>query len=160
MNRTFFTAPFLEAPLGIGPRDKGFADPCLTAWLWRRDINKATIFRGFVVWSGLRGSNPPPSPWQGDALPNELNPHCGASGRNRTNDTGIFSPLLYQLSYRGRCKLRLHYVNCFAIYSALKAYRNALQFTFPCEVNRDFFHPKVKVATRKGLEPSTSSVTG
>ena len=26
---------------------------------------------------------------------------CGASGRNRTNDTGIFSPLLYQLSYRG-----------------------------------------------------------
>ena len=25
----------------------------------------------------------------------------GASDRNRTNDTGIFSPLLYQLSYRG-----------------------------------------------------------
>ena len=24
-----------------------------------------------------------------------------ASGRNRTNDTGIFNPLLYQLSYRG-----------------------------------------------------------
>ena len=56
------------------------------------------------LWSGLRGSNPPPSPWQGDALPNELNPHfCGASGRNRTNDTGIFSPLLYRLSYRGIC---------------------------------------------------------
>ena len=27
---------------------------------------------------------------------------CGASGRNRTNDTRIFSPLLYQLSYRGK----------------------------------------------------------
>ena len=26
----------------------------------------------------------------------------GASGRNRTNDTRIFSPLLYQLSYRGK----------------------------------------------------------
>ena len=26
-------------------------------------------------WSGLRGSNPPPRPWQGRALPNELNPH-------------------------------------------------------------------------------------
>ncbi len=26
----------------------------------------------------------------------------GASGRNRTNDTGIFSPLLYRLSYRGK----------------------------------------------------------
>ena len=25
----------------------------------------------------------------------------GASDRNRTNDTGIFSPLLYRLSYRG-----------------------------------------------------------
>ena len=28
-------------------------------------------------------------------------PESGASGRNRTSDTGIFSPLLYQLSYRG-----------------------------------------------------------
>ena len=27
---------------------------------------------------------------------------CGASGRNRTTDTGIFSPLLYRLSYRGK----------------------------------------------------------
>ena len=26
-------------------------------------------------WSGLRGSNPLPPPWQGGALPNELNPH-------------------------------------------------------------------------------------
>ena len=54
-----------------------------------------------LSWSGLRGSNPPPPPWQGGALPNELNPQNGASGRNRTNDTRIFSPLLYQLSYRG-----------------------------------------------------------
>ena len=44
----------------------------------------------------------------------------GAFGRNRTNDTRIFSPLLYQLSYKG----------------------------------------KRKMATRNGLEPSTSSVTG
>ena len=29
-------------------------------------------------------------------------PQIGASGRNRTNDTGIFSPLLYRLSYRGK----------------------------------------------------------
>ena len=59
-------------------------------------------------WSGRRGSNPLPPPWQGGALPDELRPHIrtayavrGASGRNRTNDTRIFSPLLYQLSYRG-----------------------------------------------------------
>ena len=42
----------------------------------------------------------------------------GAAGRNRTTDTGIFSPLLYRLSYRG------------------------------------------KLATRSGLEPLTSRVTG
>ena len=25
-------------------------------------------------WSGLRDSNPPPQPWEGRALPDELNP--------------------------------------------------------------------------------------
>ncbi len=29
---------FLEAPPGIGPGNKGFADLCLTAWLWRHII--------------------------------------------------------------------------------------------------------------------------
>jgi hypothetical protein len=29
-------------------------------------------------------------------------PNRGAQGRNRTTDTGIFSPLLYQLSYLGK----------------------------------------------------------
>ena len=62
----------------------------------------------FLFWSGRRGSNSLPRPWQGRALPDELRPrmapvfqHHGASGRSRTNDTRIFSPLLYQLSYRG-----------------------------------------------------------
>ena len=87
----------------------------------------------FSFWSGRRGSNSLPRPWQGRALPDELRPqtapllrHLGASGRSRTNDTRIFSPLLYQLSYRGissRC--------CSLI-----------------------------MATTKGLEPSTSGVTG
>ena len=31
----------------------------------------------------------------------------GASGRNRTTDTGIFSPLLYRLSYRGIMATRI-----------------------------------------------------
>ncbi len=55
----------------------------------------------------------------------------GASGRNRTNDTRIFSPLLYQLSYRGKL-----------IFSPLLR------------------RSEEKMATRKGLEPSTSGVTG
>ena len=54
-------------------------------------------------WSGQRDSNSLPPPWQGGALPNELCPQNGASGRNRTTDTGIFRPLLYQQSYRGVC---------------------------------------------------------
>ena len=57
--------------------------------------------RSLSFWSGRRGSNSRPPPWQGGALPDELRPRDGASGRNRTNDTRIFSPLLYLLSYRG-----------------------------------------------------------
>ena len=33
-NSAFFTC--LEAPPGFEPGDKGFADLCLTTWLWRR----------------------------------------------------------------------------------------------------------------------------
>ena len=36
---------------------------------------KRTQKDAFVLWSGLRDSNSLPSPWQGDALPDELNPH-------------------------------------------------------------------------------------
>ena len=57
-------------------------------------------------------------------------PASGASGRNRTNDTRIFSPLLYLLSYRGIWGSELpQYARCV-------------------------------MATPNGLEPSTSSVTG
>ena len=57
-------------------------------------------------WSGRWDSNPRPSPWQGDALPLS---HFrlsglgrGAEGQTRTVDTGIFSAVLYHLSYLGR----------------------------------------------------------
>ena len=89
--------------------NEGFADLCLTTWP-RHHMSRNCFLLFF--WSGRRGSNSLPPPWQGGALPDELNPHglehaacsgkSGASGRNRTNDTGIFSPLLYRLSYRGK----------------------------------------------------------
>ena len=63
---------FLEAPPRFELGHKGFADLCLTTWLWRH-IYEVQISE--PLWSGLRGSNPPPRPWQGRALPNELNPH-------------------------------------------------------------------------------------
>mgnify|MGYP006978075288 FL=1 len=57
-------------------------------------------------WSGKRGSNSRPQPWQGCALPLSYFRINGASAQNRTVDTGIFSPLLYQLSYRGKMATR------------------------------------------------------
>ena len=54
--------------------DEGFADLCLTAWLWRHNNLRTHFYVRKLLWSGLRGSNPPPRPWQGRALPNELNP--------------------------------------------------------------------------------------
>ena len=90
--------------------NEGFADPCLTTWLCHRIRENGEVRRFLCFWSGRRGSNSLPRPWQGRALPDELRPQMtpmfqrhGASGRSRTNDTRIFSPLLYQLSYRGKC---------------------------------------------------------
>ena len=73
-----------------------------------RIIPKRNTIRkdGVSFWSGRRGSNSLPRPWQGRALPDELRPQNGASGRGRTGDTRIFSPLLYQLSYRGKWRPR------------------------------------------------------
>ena len=60
-----------------------------------------TIVKPKTKWSGRRDSNSRPSPWQGDALPLSHSRIYGAQNRNRTSDTWIFSPLLYQLSYLG-----------------------------------------------------------
>ena len=67
---------------------------------WKR--RKILVLCVFCRWSGRRDSNSRRSPWQGDALPlSHSRIYYGASGWNRTADTGIFSPLLYRLSYRG-----------------------------------------------------------
>ena len=83
-------------------------EPADTTVSAEEHAKKITTQMGGDFWSGRRGSNSLPRPWQGRALPDELRPqtapllrHLGASGRSRTNDTRIFSPLLYQLSYRG-----------------------------------------------------------
>ena len=83
-------------------------EPADTTVSAEEHAKKITTQMGGDLWSGRRGSNSLPRPWQGRALPDELRPqtapllrHLGASGRSRTNDTRIFSPLLYQLSYRG-----------------------------------------------------------
>ena len=45
-----------------------------------------------------RNLEPKPAPWVGGRQGASRN---GAQGRNRTTDTRIFNPLLYQLSYLG-----------------------------------------------------------
>ena len=54
-----------------------------------------------ALWSGRRDLNPRPQPWQGCALPLSYfrKKKDGGGTQSRTGDTGIFSPLLYQLSY-------------------------------------------------------------
>ena len=54
--------------------NEGFADPCLTTWLCHRMEKGANALLLFFFWSGRRGSNSLPPPWQGGALPDELRP--------------------------------------------------------------------------------------
>ncbi len=89
----------LEAPPRFELGNEGFADPCLTTWLWRRKKNSAENF-----WSGRRDSNPRHSPWQGDALPLShsriyiFHTAFGGSYRARTCDPLLVGQLLSQLS--------------------------------------------------------------
>ena len=69
-------------------------------------------------WSGRRGSDPRPPPWQGGALPTELLPHAWCLGAESNHRHADFQST-----------------------------------ALPAELPRH-------MATRKGLEPSTSSVTG
>ena len=60
-----------------------------------------------ILWCGWRDLNPhertltTPSRWRVCHSTTTAWNTNGASGQNRTVDTRIFSPLLYQLSYRG-----------------------------------------------------------
>ena len=106
----------LEAPPRFELGNKAFAELCLTTWLWRRIIlhslfGKKCHRRIILLWQigaedEIRTRDvhlgkvtlyhwATPAHWL-------LKEKPGASGRNRTTDTGIFSPLLYQLSYRGK----------------------------------------------------------
>ncbi len=57
-------------------------------------------------WCRREDLNPQPTDYKSVALPVELQRQMehGGSGRNRTADTRIFSPLLYRLSYRAKRK--------------------------------------------------------
>ena len=80
---------FLEVPARFELANKGFADLCLTTWP-RYHIGAGDEARTRYLHLGKVA-----------LYRMSYTRKFGASGRNRTNDTRIFSPLLYLLSYRG-----------------------------------------------------------
>ena len=101
---------FLEVAIGFEPMNQGFADPRLTTWLCHHinfDKNR-TQETGRILCPVFYGADDEARTrylhlgkvalYQMSYIRIKI----GASDRNRTNDTGIFSPLLYQLSYRGK----------------------------------------------------------
>ena len=96
----------MEATIRFELMHQGVADPRLTAWLCRLilylDKKMERMTRLELATSTL-------ARWRSTRWATSANLWMsrgrlihGASGRNRTNDTRIFSPLLYQLSYRGK----------------------------------------------------------
>ena len=57
---------------GLEPVTSSLPRKCSTTELHRQ--KKRSVSHRIVSWSGRRGSNPPPSAWKADALPNELLP--------------------------------------------------------------------------------------
>ena len=70
-------------------------------------------------WSGLRGSNPPPPPWQGGALPNELNPRGILSKNGDSNGARLSREL------RARSFAALTVINCHSLPLLLRAIKVA-----------------------------------
>ena len=125
-------------------RVKGI-EPSQSAWKagalplsYTRMLNTLNFY-----WSGRRDSNPRPSPWQGDALP-----------LSHFRDFGdLTTKLLYDFI--------LHLEPYFFWWRELDSnQRRRCQqiYSLPPLATRESL--RIKMAIRKGLEPSTSSVTG
>ena len=96
---------------------------------YRLAIAQYTIMQTAERKSARRDSNSRPSPWQGDALPLSHSRIYGAQNRNRTSDTWIFSPLLYQLSYLG---IKVHLSDARFIISYKAGLVNHFFYGFSC----------------------------
>ena len=97
----------LEVPARFELADQSFADSCLTTWL-RYHMKQGTRLRSSLFFGAGDEARTRYLHLGKVALYRMSYARIygskrnrGASGRNRTNDTWIFSPLLYRLSYRG-----------------------------------------------------------
>ena len=96
-----------------------------------------------TLWSGLRGSNSLPPPWQGGALPDELNPHFIKS-MCRTQRTSLtVRPCIFT-----------HPLWCFRSESNQR-HGDFQSPALPTELQK-----LIERATRMRLELTTSAVTG
>ena len=96
-------------------------------------------------WSGRRGSNPRPQPWQGCALPTELLPHI--RNLERTILITIFFPLGPATSIRLR-RIALYQLSYFRMYFDPLDRRS--KRTSP---NKRFGAPTMRSAKIQGLYP-------
>ena len=118
--------------------DEGFADPCLTTWP-RHHIRSNCCCS---IWSGRRGSNSLPPPWQGGALPDELRPHIRCI---YPCTLPFFNGVPAKICEANVCG------------EEEKVWRSSQQSCLQdCTMNNRTFDE----ATRIGLEPTTPSVTG
>ena len=87
---------FVVSPRSKASRGNGAGNEIRTRYLHLGKVALCQMSYARILYAPGNGKRPC---WgsRGAALRGNL----GASGRNRTNDTRIFSPLLYQLSYRG-----------------------------------------------------------
>ena len=90
----------LEVPARFELADESFADSCLTTWP-RYHMKLGTLCVPNCFGAGDEARTRYLHLGKVALYRMSYARRYGASGRNRTNDTRIFSPLLYLLSYRG-----------------------------------------------------------
>ena len=114
---------------------EGFAGLCLTTWPRRHFPEKEPAVKtgSLFTWSGQRGSNPRPQPWQGCALPAEPCPRC--------LNYITHMPLLMQVLFFKNCHL---FFELHEIALHLRIRRGAISFLRRSE--NELFGPK-------GLQP-------
>ena len=112
------------------------------------------------LWSGRRGSNSRPQPWQGCALPTELLPHKISWEQRESNPrpSACKADALNQLSYAPVSFLFADNCVRLCIFSRSLPQGNSLfqslSSLFSTKINFNI------LAVRTGLEPATPGVTG
>jgi hypothetical protein len=85
--------------MGIEPTNVGTTIRCVNHFATTAIIKVVVVTTEMVEGDGFEPPNPKERIYSPPRLATSLPLQKGGSGRNRTADTWIFSPLLYRLSY-------------------------------------------------------------